>query len=326
VVAAIDPVAYEETFKHGKMVVTVDQSVKHHLRELVKLGQLFPKEDEKEEFPSDELRSFRHLVAEPMQLLTEWAEWEPSRIPFLLNADQKNIEESARSVVSFASWSEAIASHDFGRPGDKRLHLGLLPQPYIGDLRHASIYVLLLNPGLAPTDYYGEYEVHEYRNALLANLKQQFDPTIPPFIFLDPRYSWHGGFRWWHGKLSQVIDQLAVCWGVSFSSARASLARKLASIELLPYHSSVFSDPNDWLQNLRSVALAKAFVNNFVFPRVEQGKAIVIVLRKAAFWDLPRNSGVIPYGKEHARGAHLTPDSPGGQAILRQLASSQNDQ
>jgi hypothetical protein len=66
---------------------------------------------------------------------------------------------------------------------------GLLPQPFIGDLRLASIYVLSLNPGLQPSDYYGEYAVPEYRNAFLANLKQQFHEKAPPFIFLDPHYS-----------------------------------------------------------------------------------------------------------------------------------------
>ena len=40
VVAALDPAAYEMTFKHGRMAMTIEASVQHHLGELVELGQL----------------------------------------------------------------------------------------------------------------------------------------------------------------------------------------------------------------------------------------------------------------------------------------------
>ena len=317
VVAALDPVAYEKTFTYGTMVVTIEASVQHHLRELVRLGQLEKLDRasvERETSPAKPTG----ITSEPTQLLAEWAKWEPGSAPFVLGAD-RDMLESTESTVNFASWSDAISAPDFGRAGDPRLHLGLLPQPFIGDLRQASIYVLSLNPGLEPTDYFGEYEVAEYRKALLDNLKQQFGATARPFIFLDPCYSWHGGFRWWNRKLYQVINQLAVNRAVSLSSAREAFAKEIASIELLPYHSSVFSDPGGRLQNLPSVALAKSFVRNFVLPRVEGGEAIAIVLRKAAVWGLPASSGVIRYGGAAARGAHLSLASAGGRAILEHL-------
>jgi hypothetical protein len=256
-----------------------------------------------------------------MQLLSEWEAWQADGSPFVLDADRERLDSplSAKAAVNFRNWSEAHSAPDFGQPGDTRLHLGLLPMPFIGDLRRASIYVLSLNPGLGPTDYYGEYEVPEYRNALLANLKQRFDQTTLPFVFLDPRYSWHGGFAWWHGKLSKVIAQLAARWQVPFGSARASLAAELASIELLPYHSAKFHDAGGWLQNLGSVALAKTFVKEFVLPRVERGEAIAIVTRQARLWELPERPGVVQYDARQAQAAHLTPKSPGGRAILDQL-------
>jgi len=258
----------------------------------------------------------------PMELLKEWADWQPANHPpFVLSADKEKLESerSSKAVVNIASWSEAIAAEDFGQPDDKRLHLGLLPQPFIGDLQRASIYVLSLNPGLGPTDYYGEYEVPEYKNALLATLKQQFDKSDSPFIFLDPRYSWHGGFRYWHGKLSEVIKTFADDSKQSFAKARAMLASELASIELLPYHSAKFSDADNRLCNLRSVALARAFVKDFVVPRVERGEAIAVALRKAHLWGLPAIPGVIQYEKKQAQGASLTTNSPGGRAILECL-------
>ncbi len=230
--------------------------------------------------------------------------------------------QSLRAAVTRGGWRETIQAPDFCAPGDKRLHLGLLPQPFFGDVRNASIYVLLLNPGLGPSDYYGEYEVPKYRAALLANLKQRPASGVRPFLFLDPQFAWHGGFNWWHGKLAKVMERLASAWRVSFAEARARLGSALASIELLPYHSMAFSGTGSWLYKLRSVALARAFVAEFIIPRVQRGEAIVIATRRVAVWGLAEQAGVVTYSAAQARAAHLTPDSPGGQAILQHLGVS----
>ena len=256
-----------------------------------------------------------------MDLLREWADWRPTSPPFILRSDQVVLKSfrSARATVTFGNWLEARRAPDFCAPKDCRLHLGLLPQPFFGDLRRASIYILLLNPGLGPHDYYGEYRVAESRKALLANLKQTFRKRSPPFLFLDPQYSWHGGFAWWHAKLASVIQHLAGKWAVPFAAARARLAQELASIELVPYHSPSFR-AGGWIRQLRSVALAQAFVHNIVVPRVRRGKAILIVTRQAKAWNLPKHRRIIRYSGQQARAAHLTPESPGGQAILNHLA------
>lgn len=257
-----------------------------------------------------------------MDLLREWADWRPTGPPLILGSDQivLNSVRSARSTVTIRNWLEACRAPDFCAPNDRRLHLGLLPQPFFGDLRRASIYILLLNPGLGPHDYYGEYQVSEYRKALLATLKQKFKKGSPPFLFLDPQYSWHGGFAWWHAKLASVIQRLEHTWAVPFAAARARLAQELASIELVPYHSPSFRDAGGWIRQLRSVALARAFVHNVVVPRVRRGKAILIVTRQAKAWNLPKHSRIIRYSSQQARAAHLTPESPGGRAILSHLA------
>jgi hypothetical protein len=223
-------------------------------------------------------------------------------------------------VVTYRSWREASGAADFCAPGDSRLHLGLLPQPFLGDVRRATIYTLLLNPGLGPDDYYGEYEVPEYRAALLANLKQTSrGASAIPFLFLYPQFAWHGGFDWWHGKLAKVIERLASARRVSFSEARRHLASVIASIELVPYHSAAFKNTGGLIRKLRSVDLARRFVADFVLPRVQSGEAIVIVTRKVKAWNLPEHPGVVTYSAAQARAAHLTPDSPGGKAILRHL-------
>lgn len=253
-----------------------------------------------------------------MELLTEWNAWRPGAPPHVLDADRPLLssDRSAQAIELRSSWREAYSADDFAAPGDKSLHLGLLPTPFFGDLRRATIFLLLLNPGLGPHDYYGEHEVPEFRKALLANLRQDFSGNPFPFLFLDPRFSWHGGFDWWHTKLARVIDQLANSWATSFAIARSRLASEIASIELLPYHSASFRDADHWLKKLPSVGLARDFVTDVVLPRVRSRNAIVIVTRKAREWNLPSEHGVVIYNAGEARAVHLTPTSKGGKAML----------
>lgn len=256
-------------------------------------------------------------------LLAAWAAWQPADPPFVLDGDRTILtaDDSAAAVVIRSSWQTAYTAPDFAAERDGRLHLGLLPHPFCGDLRRASVYVLMLNPGLGPTDYYGEYEVPGYRSAVLAMLRQDLPPDAIPFMLLDPQYAWHGGFRWWHGKFAGIIAQLADAWSIPFAEARAHLGRQIASIELMPYHSATFS-AGGWLGSLPSVALARAFVRDYVVPRVLADEAIVVVTRQAAAWDLPEHPGIVRYSSGEARAAHLTPNSRGGAAILDWLLRS----
>src|SRR6266542_3172657 len=104
--------------------------------------------------------SARSCRSRTVSLIEEWAAWEALMPPFVLARDEEVLIEgrSGKSLVTVATWNEAYSDDQFGAPGDGRLHLGLLPQPFCGNLRRATIYILLLNPGLGSTDYYGEYE------------------------------------------------------------------------------------------------------------------------------------------------------------------------
>ena len=260
-------------------------------------------------------------------LLTEWSNWQEGLGSHILEADRKvlNSERSKKNTVTNTKWSDVYQANDFAAPGDKRLHLGLLPHPYCGDLKNAEIYILMLNPGYGPWDYFGEFEVPEFRKAVLSNLKQDFSSKTLPFFMIDPQFSWYGGFAWWHGKFARVIEKLAEIKGITYAEARNELGTKVASIELLPYHSTSFNDANHWIRDLPSVNLAREFVKDYVIPRVKDGKAIAIVTRKANIWDLPEHSGVVRYSSQEARAAHLSPNSPGGKAILNRLTQGDFD-
>lgn len=254
-------------------------------------------------------------------LLETWAQWAPDQPPFVLEGDRDVLksEKSARAIVSHDSWVKAFCQADFCAPGDRKLHLGLLPQPFCGNMLGAKIYFLLLNPGVGLGDYFAEHQVPAFRAALFANLKQRFEKESMPFLFLDPRYAWHNGFGWWHGKLSGVIKRLADHWELSYADARLRLGASVASLELVPYHSASFHDADNWLGRFQSVELARNFVAESIMPRVQSGEAIMIVVRKAAEWRVTQQPGVVIYTPGQARAGHLTPDSAGGAAILRHL-------
>ena len=264
------------------------------------------------------------VACQDLELLDSWAGWQPHEPPHIFEADREYFTSarSARAVLIWDSWEAAYANQSFGAPGDNRVHLGLLPMPFSGDLRRATVYVLLLNPGVSPTDYYGEYMVPQFREARLANLRQQFAADQSPFVGLDPQFAWHGGFDYWHGKFRGVIAALAQGWQVNFAEARRRLGEALAVVELFPYHSEAFTDVDHWLRDLPSVDLVRRFVRDVLLPRVLAGEAIAIVTRQARAWDLPTVPGVVIYSAQQARAAHLTPDSPGGAVILEHLLST----
>lgn len=119
-----------------------------------------------------------------MDLLEAWAGWDCPDPPFVLDGDRTLIDTTrGPESVIFRSWPAVYHAPDFGARGDVRLHLGLIPQPFFGDLRHASIYLLTRNPGLSPTDYFGEYQVPGFRAALEANLRQDFGSGSIPFAW-----------------------------------------------------------------------------------------------------------------------------------------------
>jgi hypothetical protein len=255
-----------------------------------------------------------------VDLISFWASYDPTEAPFVPEADLDVLgsERSRSASVTLSGWREAIAQENFCRPGDRRLHLGLLPMPFVGDLRRATTYLLLLNPGLSPSDYYGEYEVPAYRDALLRNLRQE-QHTTEPFVFLDPQFAWHSGFRWWHRKLAGLITHLSEAWKVNFAEARSRVGSRVAAIEMVPYHSESFKDAGSWVRDLPSARAARAFVRDTVMRRVRAGEAAVVVTRQAEHWGIAEEGGVVVYRGAEAQGAHLTPKSKGGQAILDHL-------
>jgi hypothetical protein len=202
-------------------------------------------------------------------------------------------------------------------PNDNDFHFSLLPAPYVGNLAEADVFILLLNPGFSPGDYFGEYERTDFKEALKQNLKQEFSGVECPFLYLDPRFCWHPGFRWWEAKLRKILRCVADAQHEgNYLLALKAASQRIASIELVPYHSRKFR-AGELAERLKSAQAARGWVNDFLVPRAKEGKIVIVATYK---WSLKNHRNcVVCVKKGAARGFPLTPKTKAGRLIREQL-------
>lgn len=212
--------------------------------------------------------------------------------------------------------SELKALRD-ARPGrgDTFNHLSLLPMPYIGDLGHANIFVLMRNPGFSAKEYEIEAR-HEIHKGLADNLRQDFADDKPRFWYFSPGAKDHPGYEYWYRRFGIATSE---------ENLRSKLEQRLAVIQWYPYHSKKFAGAC-WLHKLPSVCAAKQYVTSSILPRAREGngkgKVLVIVARAATDFGIEpsmETDNLVIYTGGEPRGAWLTPKTRGGARIRRWL-------
>jgi hypothetical protein len=243
--------------------------------------------------------------------LTEPPFAHPDDWPVLRERGARYIDEEPKDFSAFVSCSR------FGDFTDRRLHLSLLPIPYGGDLRVADIVVLLLNPGFSFTDYYAENRMPQYRRRLEQTLAQDFENVDFPFVWLDPEYCWHSGFVWWEGKLREVVTRIATeKFNGRYLDALHDVAKRLAHVELVPYHSFSFN-AHHLIEDLPSVHAVRRFALEVLVKAANRGERTIIITRQVASWRVPVDTrNLVVYEGGHTRGASLGSNTRGGRAIL----------
>jgi hypothetical protein len=188
--------------------------------------------------------------------------------------------------------------------------------------------VLLLNPGFSYVDYFEEYEVEAFRQRRIDNLAQNLDGVEFPFSGLDPEFCWGGSYRWWEGKLHDIVVKIADRqFGNRYREALQFVAKHIAHMELVPYHSSGFNSAA-LIKKLPSAQMAKSFFQNVLLPDAKAGRRTVIVTRQATAWGVSakdKTADLIVYEGGQTRGASLGPRTTGGQAILRRFGIRSSD-
>ena len=250
------------------------------------------------------------------KLVSGWKNCDLESKPYLFPDDVPHMTSGNFKI--FQSFNEYVSSEEFGLSPETKLHTGLLPIPYVGNLEKASIFVLMLNPGLSAGDYFAEQQP-EFRNAQIKNLRQENGSAKYPFVFLNPQFAWHPGFTYWHKKFGAVIEKLAIQSEITYQEAMSILAKNLACLELLPYHSKSFSS-GSLLKVLPSVKVMLSFVHEILFPIAKDGKVVIIAPRGVKNWQLPKHKNIVTYEGGETRSAHLSPSSRGGMAIANHLS------
>lgn len=233
-------------------------------------------------------------------LVAFWNRAELDIPPYRHPEDEISVARIHSEVVGFGGYRRAFAENALE---DTKFHLNLLPQPYLGDIDRAEAIVLLLNPGLHATDFYIEENHPEFRMELIRSIRHERRTHLA----LDPTWAWWAGFQWWERKLRQTATLIAEQkFRGNYARTLEDMSRRIASIELIPYHSQNFCGD----ARLASCEAARKFVRSL------SGSKTIIVTRKVREWevqDLPR---VVKYGLGQTRGASLGPTTPGGRALL----------
>jgi hypothetical protein len=211
---------------------------------------------------------------------------------YLFDADYPFYDgPKGKHFVLYTSLKDYIQSDEFGTD-DTRLHIGLTPQPYFGDLHRATIFLLMMNPGLSAADYYAERN-EDCRTALLKNLCQDYEGSDEyPFLFLDPNFAWHAGFDYWHSRLRGVARGLQDAkFSSSYTKCLSHLAKRVACLQLVPYHSVSFK--SDILIRGQDILVSTQAVRNFaeqeLTAKAKRGEALVFIMRRKRDWALSAN-------------------------------------
>jgi hypothetical protein len=247
-------------------------------------------------------------------LIQAWQSFAFDQFPRILPGDEHLIRPSTK-IADYHSFEEFAGSEDFGEQSTK-FHLNLLPQPFVGNLSQASIYILLLNPGFSPGDYYALQSAPEYIAAIKRNLRQANAADAYPFFFLDPRFAWTAGGRWWQARFRSIAEAIAKQRSCSWQLAYQHISRHTACLEMYPYHSQSFKEPK---VALKSTVLIRQYVAEELLPRAISGDALLVVTRQTKAWQLPTHPNIITYSAGEARGAHITTKTAGGTRMLQKL-------
>lgn len=177
----------------------------------------------------------------------------------------------------------------------------LYPLPWIGRIRDAKAYVLLLNPGLSPEDERYETERSDFRNTLHRNLRGEAD-----YVYLMPEFDDHPGHRWAYTTFGPDISERD--------------RDRICVLQLVPYHSANGAAARRIAPTLPSSIAMQRFVRDTLLPRAMAGEVALVVARSQKLWgvtDAEETGAVVIYRGWECRRAFQTAESRGGKVIRR---------
>lgn len=172
----------------------------------------------------------------------------------LPNTSPYVLAEDATAIETFQSRST----------DETRLHLDILPEPFLGR-PDAPIVLLNLNPGFseAETEYHTLDEYFEKSaRANLTHAEQEY-----PFYFLNPEKERQSpGHLWWRSRLRTLLD----IYGPK------KLANELLCVEYFPYHSMRYSGDCPTLPSQE--------YGFYLVHEAMSRNAVIIIMRAKKLW------------------------------------------
>lgn len=172
--------------------------------------------------------------------------------------------------------------------------------PYAGNLERADFVILLLNPGFSYTDYWGRDTCAYFQSRILFNLTQHFDKKDDGFRTWTPSSAGTVVFVWWEKKLRELVQEIVRSKFDGNYRGALQFSHRIASIELIPYHSSSFHD-HGVIELLPSVAKVRAFVRDKLVPEALNDEKTIFVTRQAKAWGLTVGKNIVVYDGGHTR-------------------------
>lgn len=248
-----------------------------------------------------------------------WKELKEKLYPGDEQITEKKKRNGEAYTITFRSYDDYVNSEYFGNSTDSKLHLGLSPHPYAGNLERAKIFILSLNPGLHPGDYILETDPKfiEIHNKNMRQEKMEY-----PFYFLNPYLSIHPGYSYWFKKFRDLINEIKNHIGTKWVEAQKLLSGLVATLELVPYHSQSFGLTDSILGDLKSVYVMKQYVKTFLVPKAEKREILIIITRKIRYWDLNESDNVILYKSNETQSASLGRNSRAFKPMMEMIKTS----
>jgi hypothetical protein len=147
--------------------------------------------------------------------------------------------------------------------GTAQLRFEAVPMPYIGNPLTAKVLLLALNPGFREDEL---SVMNSYPAGVEADIKNLTFANVPPFYFIDKKYNFTGGFRWWFKRLRLLIENCGV----------ETVATSVACVQFFPYHSVEYGG---FPELIPSQAFSFELVKNAI-----KEKKLIVFMRSKKIW------------------------------------------
>lgn len=251
--------------------------------------------------------------------------------PNVFPEDYPIIQASGIPFSNFNSEEEFDAS-DLNRNKINHLHLGLLPNPYGGNIESAEVIILTLNPGFTPSEYTFERTNVNFRQAIIRAVHQTNGSDEFPFCALNPDFYQHPGFVYWAERrfdtpqhagnkflhLARQIVRTNFYDIDNINEAFMYLSKRVTCLEYLCYHSKSFDNEiKDLALRLPSSKRIVEGLHDELIPQAKKSERLIICMRGPRLWKIQniKHSKIVIYPPELRQSASLTLHSPGGIAI-----------